>query len=340
MQMQIASGFNLPPSTIICFSWNTDRIPLCGQYYENAYDKTNHCYNPLFFQYIYKRIQEYDPIITTFVTEGDLESGTRFHSDFLPYIMNYLGYRLLVKDKFSDWESTIRMSIYIKSDDETTYIIDLKRRLLLNDNTYNCSSTPGVELPKLLTLYISTLYGNFAFIGIQIHHAYANKNTCIKSIDEKFIKNEEIDYVFLLGDFANNYLIEEEQFNDFLLIDRARKSGIPPTYLEGDGLPLELYPNFNLNLHKGSKEYSYSISDHNTVNNGKHIISWHDRIFFKNNNKRNKNLLSCLLYETIKGFPMLKIEQSGHLGILGVFEISPNSMDHHDEELLFSKIAG
>ncbi len=338
--MQLVSEFNLPPSAILCFSWNTDRIPLCDKYYEKAYNKINHCYNPLFFQYIHNRIKEYNPMILVFVTEGDLESGTWFHSNFLPYIMDYLDYRLLVKDKFSDWESTIRMSIYVKSDDETTYIIDLKRKLLLNDNTYNCSSTPGVGLPKLLTLYISTLYGNFAFIGVQIHHAYANKNTCIKSIDNKFIKNEEIDYVFLLGDFANNYLIEEEQFNDFLLIDKARKSGIPPTYLEGDALPLELYPNYNLNLYKGSKEYSYSANDHNTINNGHYIISWHDRIFYKNNNKRKENLLSCILYETIKGFPMLKIEQSRHLGVLGVFLISSNPIDHHNEELLFSKTAG
>src|SRR5688572_3559435 len=103
---------------IMCFNWNTDKVPLCDKYYyKDNYEirslvkpsdnnSRNDCYNPLFVKSIFDKIKTYEPMIVTFVTEGDLQTKTYLHSDFLPDNMLDLGYFLLIRDKLSNDNST------------------------------------------------------------------------------------------------------------------------------------------------------------------------------------------------------------------------------------------
>ena len=302
----------LTSSNILCFNWNTDNLHLCGQYNVEALEN-NICYNPLFFQTIYENIILYDPMICVFVTEGDPENRTYFHSTFLPE--NMLNYRLIANDKFYNPEGTIRMSIYIKYNDITTRAIELNPGWLFNDNQYECPLITEYNPPKALGLYLKTVFGNIAFIGVQMTHGFPSKETCLNRMEDKFIVNKDLDFVFLMGDFANNHVVSKEDSTNFLLMHKLQTSTIPLSYVEGYVSP-QSYPNYNKNS--------------NTV-------SWHDRIFYKAIDQNGPNSISCLLYQTVNNYPM-KLSRSKHLGILGVFEITPN--DSNQEKLIFTKSYG
>lgn len=309
---------------ILCFNWNSDGLPLCGEYQYDANHnplekRSNGCYNPLFFQTIYENILIHDPMICVFVTEGDPQSKTYFHSTFLPENMHY--YKLIANDKTSNDESTIRMSIYIKYDDEITKIIDLTDGWLFSNNHYECAVNYGDRSTKALTFYLDTIYGIYAFIGVQVPDKSANGEICVESIDRKFVRNKDIDYVFMLGDFATDYVLTEAEYNNFALVDKIHTDTIPLTYSEGNISP-DLYPNYN--IQRKTKD-------------GRYNISWHDRIFYKTINKENQNIISCLSYQTVNSYPMLNSYQSQHLGILGVFEMIPNTTSDDDDKLVFTK---
>ena len=360
---------------VMCFNWNTDKVPLCDKYYHKDNNEIRglvspkNCYNPLFAKSIFDKIRTYDPMIVTFVTEGDLQTKTYLHSDFLPDNMLDLGYFLLIRDKLSNDTSTIRMSIYTKVDDDITYSIELSKNWLINDNNYECSLESNNDrsqrippkilnnsnhtingttnlnrdnvkpsIPRSLILYINTRYGNIAFIAIQIPHNFDKKSICIDMIDKKFIHNKDVDYVFLMGDFATNYIVNKQQYNDFIYMEGIKNQSIPRTYSECDiSHSLTWYPNYN--LHTGVQYDPSNINSYIPYDKDKYIISWHDRIFYKNIHsfgKKRKYKISCLLYETITGFPMNNIPESNHLGVIGIFEILPN-LSTNDEQILFSK---
>ena len=344
---------------IMCFNWNTDKVPICDKYYYSGNDEIkslvrssnsnspNDCYNPLFAQSLFDRIKTYNPMIVTFVTEGDLRTKTYLHSDFLPDNMLDLGYFLLIRDKLNNDDSTIRMSIYIKIEDEITESIELSKNWLINDNNYECPSKSTLynhtinlrnnkaSAPRSLILYIHTKYGNIAFIGLQIPHDFDKKSMCIDMIDKKFIHNKNVDYVFLMGDFATNYIVTKEQYDDFIYMDEIKNLTIPSTYLECNiSQSLRWYPNYN--LRPGVRYDPYDIETY-THHDNKYIISWHDRIFYKNVHQTSKYHVSCLLYETVTGYPMNDIPESNHLGVIGIFEILPNIPTNHNERIMFSR---
>ena len=185
----------------LCFSWNTDHTALCENgsgtnkdAYLNAgskdlieksfftLTKRQPCYNPLFFESIKAAIIEYTPDIVAISNEGDIESGTYFHSDFLPYNMeNNLGfnkYRLLVRDKYqADDDNSLRMSIYVKSTGTSIQSIEINKSTLFNN--YQCTSNLG----SALVLQIKMSNDTIAFIDLQLAYQNQNSSSCIKEIE-------------------------------------------------------------------------------------------------------------------------------------------------------------
>ena len=327
---------------ILCFNWNSNKLPLCGAYvFDDNHNplekKSDNCYNPLFFQSIYENILMHDPMICVFVTEGDPENKTYFHSTFLPENMHY--YKLIANDKFSNDESTLRMSIYIKYDDTITKVIELNDGWLFSDNHYQCELKYDPRSTKALALYLDTIYGIFAFVGIQVPDKSSNGEVCVEMADRKFVRNKDVDYVFLMGDFSNDYLLSQKEYNNFALVDKIHTDSIPPTYCEGSISP-QLYPNYNIRrpeLDRMSPQlYPKVTGSYKEANDGRYNISWHDRIFYKTINKDNDNIISCISYQTVNNYPMLSSPQSQHMGILGVFEMIPNTVSD-DEKLVFTK---
>jgi len=193
--------------SILSFNLNIGGMAL-NKEYEN--DEINNVHSPIFFKSIENKILIRNPNIIVLVTGGDLNKDTYFHSHFLPHTMNKLEYKLLVRDKNSKNEKLgiIRMSIYIRHNDNSIKNIQLNKKIVSNNNIYtsnNCVS---------LVLYIQTLLGMIAFIAISTFDKDINE------IENKFIKDKLIDYVFILGDLPNiktlkNYEQTGRKIDDF-----------------------------------------------------------------------------------------------------------------------------
>ena len=316
---------------ILCFSWNTDHTALCENgsgtnkdAYLNAgskdlieksfftLTKRQPCYNPLFFESIKAAIIEYTPDIVAISNEGDIESGTYFHSDFLPYNMeNNLGfnkYRLLVRDKYqADDDNSLRMSIYVKSTGTSIQSIEINKSTLFNN--YQCTSNLG----SALVLQIKMSNDTIAFIDLQLAYQNQNSSSCIKEIETKLIG--EAKYVFLMGDFHIDY--ELKGFDKLQNIKDERRTSNPDSsvYSESDEVNEPTYVESSTILNdKWMNETGQIIytDDKSSIK----ALGYHNRIFF-----RTTPNIKCLLYKTIYGSPMLKSFQKNHLGVLGVYEI-------------------
>lgn len=184
--------------SILSFNLNIGGLAL-NKKYEN--DDTKHLQSPNFFKSIENKILIIHPNIIVLVTQGDVNEETYFHSHFLPNIMNKLQYKLLTRDKNSQNQKLgiLRMSIYIKNQDDSIKNIQLNKKLITHNNTYTSDKCVS------LVIYIQTLLGMIAFIGV----CTFDKN--IIEIENKFVKDKLIDYIFILGDFPNyNSSIEED----------------------------------------------------------------------------------------------------------------------------------
>lgn len=360
-------------SKILCFSWNTERVSLCENFTDAgksgtpdlikrqtfALTKRNPCYNPLFFQSLKKSIIEHDPEIVVISTEGDLESGTYFHSDFLPYNMYWnlsynsnIRYRLLVRDKYKgSTGDTLRMSIYVKSTDTSTKSIELNKGLIFNNNNYECGLTNNTPFTLVLALYVQTQYGNIAFINVQmpenVYISPTNRQYCINNIDDKFVENKNVDYVFLMGDFTVNKDLDTGDLQ------------------EARGNLQQNTPNKLYNECKLPRQYDYINSSDDLENTWENIygtlirtemaneqsttrddfakynitaVGYHNRIYYKVNIGDISDL-RCIEYETVRGSPMLKNNHK-HLGIMGTYiilhgqEIGYGGVDEYSEECL------
>lgn len=337
--------------SIMCFSWNTDSIPLCEGYLNNkterridkargTFSKTTACYNPLFFDSIEYSIVLDNIDIVIFLTENDLDSGTWFHSDFLPTKMKNIGgrlnYKLIARDKYTT-DSTIRMSIFIKSNDKITKVIELNKILLYNDNTLDCKinhSLNGnidyVEKTKALALYLQTDVGKIAIVGLQVDEGTKSQDSmrpCIENIERKFFDGKKLDHVFIMGDFVNdipkNYvysLPEIETLNKNFTTSTRKLSYVKdPLYNESDGKPQ--FPTYssgygglddNIKNYINKPELLLPLYKDSTM-------GYHDRIFHRSFNTPQ---LLCTTYKPIYGFPILSTKQNNHLGILGIYKIS------------------
>ena len=142
---------------ILIFNLNTDKLAFNKDYVNN--NKKN-IYSPDFFRFIEGDVMFYSPDIVVLTTEKELENGTYFHSDFLPNIMFKMKYKLLIRDKITGGNKlgTLRISMYVKINDTTTKNIELNKKFLSNNNTYESNDCVS------LVLYTTTLVGTIAFI--------------------------------------------------------------------------------------------------------------------------------------------------------------------------------
>ncbi len=217
---------------LICFSWNTDNIPLCQDYLNNntsdiidkpggLFSKSSRCLNPSFFITIEDYIIKYNPFMVVITTENEVNSGSLFHNDFLPKNMNRLNYRLLVNDNYesSNDKNRLMMSIYMRNDETRGQVLEFNKGYIFNDNKILC----GDSRSKAMCLYIKTYYGNFAFVGVQMNHNYKQQQSCIQNIIDKFITGKRRHYTFIMGDFANTYNPTKNDLSNYELINKIRE---------------------------------------------------------------------------------------------------------------------
>lgn len=321
-------------STILCFNWNTDKVALCEKYYKDekgniSKDKIeksslklirgNSCYNPLFFDIIKDKIALHSPEIVVISTENDLSRGTYFHSNFLPENMSTINYKLLVRDKYDG----LRTSIYVKTTDTSTKSVKLSKSLLFTNNTYDCpkGGDGDGDTPLALVLYINTPSGNFVFINIQISNGYSNTDICLNNIEDKFIKNKDINYVFLMGDFSNQYILDKNDDSE-VKAKQIRDTTLPTHYSESDYVNVPTYGQDYIPLHPTATEiYNQVLLNRKNTPDYKdsYNFGYDNRIFHRTYNNIAAPL-TCIDYETIYGSPMLD-NKTYHLGVLGVYEI-------------------
>lgn len=347
---------------ILCFSWNTEQTPLCEAYLNNetknlidkprgTFSKTTSCYNPLFFDEIKTDIRNYIPEMIVFFTEGDLGNGTWFHSDFLPDKMirvldgiSFYSYKLLSRDKYSGQLNTVmRMSIYVILLDSTTKNIELSKGYLFNDNTLDCQirnkNNQGqdyTENAKILALYTQGDLGTIAFIGVQYGETNPNEGRmCIKQLEEKFINNKQIDYVFIMGDFSNDIKAGLSRLNDPVTGRTLLSYNIDERIKEFKKLELDTVPEkYRSNktnddkIPKDLDEMGFTFVESPNIETAERRktqsnnflmnvkVGYHDRILHRTVNN-NKKQMTCEEYKVIKELP----KNPEHRAILGVYQL-------------------
>lgn len=350
--------------TILVYTFNSDRTPLCESYLnaksENEvfksgglFSKPSSCFNPLFFDSIATEIQKFQPRIVAIATENDLVTGTYFHSDFLPSQMKNYGYQLTARDKYIDDDQTnaLRMSIYTLIGDNMIKSVQLSKGLIFNDNKFQCDRI-YLGVPKAMVLYLQTTFGSFAFIGVQVSRNYGDRTICENGMKQKFINGKNIDQIFMMGDFANEYTITNEKLINYDYIDSMRQQDIPAGYEEDlpavtsnnnngpptDPFPLKNQQQFVVPTYSPaySNQYVKNMDDVNTYleltksePKGTTLIGYHDRIFHQT---LRGYPIKCLEYRAVVGSPMLSNQNPNvprnrnHLGVLGVYLVN---VDNH-----------
>jgi hypothetical protein len=328
---------------ILCFSWNTDKIPLCDKFYNHdmtehertTFFSSNKCFNPLFFDNIKDQIIKDNPDIVTIVTEGDVQKGTFFHSNFLRTNMNKngLNYMLLDNSKATmNDNNTLRMSIYIRNDvSDDISLVHLNRSLF----SYNEESKCNVLVPKniknkninityeskSIVKYVQTSEGIIAFMGIEMLHEYKDNevNYCIDKMQRELLTNGNISYIFILGDFnySNINLISNDNYDNYddMLSLYDKKFNSLLNYNEGDGNGYN-YPNYKLNPITISQRENFELGYNRYDSNN---VTWHDRIYHKTLDLATHDIV-CIFYDTVFKFPMLN-GNSEHLGVMGTYEL-------------------
>lgn len=325
---------------VLCFSWNTDKIPLCDQKYPNDYElqyrkkmflKDTKCYNPLFFDEIKEHIIDDNPEIVAINNEGDLESGTFFHYQFLRREMEKLRYNLLNNSKISNIginNDTMRLSIYVR-DDVNVSLTHINRGLFsYNEETtcktkvYTKNGKVTVSQAKAMVKYVDSAIGIIAFMSMQIPHEYTPEQTsqCLNNMKNKLL-NDKISYVFILGDFnfpqVNNN--DPESLNKYHSVFLPALEG----YQEGNYIA----PNYAIKPIHNSERDRFMLSQDKYKS-----MSWHNRIYFTTMDITTHEL-KCLFYKTIIGFPMLL--RGDHLGVMGVYEFEPVNIEKFDDNRNF-----
>lgn len=333
-------------TTILCFSWNTDKTPLCDQYYENDKDMNKHvkngffrddeCYNPLFFNDIKDQIVTSNPDIVAITTEGDVERGTFFHAEFLRRSMkgDQLNYNLLTNKKVNDigYKQTLRMSIYIRYDVQAD-LVHPNRSFIFNNEDARCNiqfhnqrqvlnqidNKMAYTTKKISSDHISKSFVQFveynneviAFVALELLHEYNenNLNECLNKMLNKLVSSKQISYIFVMGDFSYVNNIGD------LYANQQYKLSALKDFTEGQGYYVE--PNYQLQQIEISQrpQFVYQLDKYDH-------ISWHDRIYHRTNDLTSHHI-DCLYYDNVFGFPMIqKGTRSQHLGIMGVYELT------------------
>lgn len=277
---------------VLCFSWNTDKTPLCDQYYN---DKVHYrskwwwqdvCYKPEFFEEIKEKLKE-RPDLAVFSTEGDPEKATFFHAEFLKTQMRQLGYQLLNNIKLNDigYEHTsIRLSIYTLN----------HQYYSLNTDSFTCyKRLPTMLTSKAMVNLVDSPMGVIAFMSVQMDHHYdvTAIAQCMEKMQDALIHND-VSYAFIMGDFSLPGGRPASTVWDTRLFPFTE-------YQEGD----IIFPNYQV---------------------GRDIIAWHNRIFFIVNEMSSHDI-NVLSYETMHGYPMMEGD-SIHAGVLGLYQLTPVSI--------------
>ena len=308
---------------VLCFSWNTDKIPLCDQYYNPGTKKhyreklwyKDECYNPLFFEEIKARIEDNLPNIVVISNEGDLKSGTFFHAQFLRTSMKKLGYSLLDNSKANDIgdNETLRLSIYINN--QNFSLQHINKSLISYNEEYTCSlKTPsGHVKAKAIVKYVNTRIGIIAFMALQMPHLYASEtvNQCLKEMEKKLL-NPKVSYVFTLGDFS----LPAGSNTDNKSLKNYYKKKLPAleTYNEGP----YIQPNYKFKRISGDYQKLNDLLINNELTKDQYnMMTWHNRIYYKTMGLTTHDI-DCLSYELLFGFPMLL--KGEHLGVVGIYE--------------------
>jgi hypothetical protein len=332
---------------ILCFTWNTDKTPLCNDNYLGPMDtherkkffSSNKCFNPIFFRKIEEQIITQNPFIVAISTEGDLEKGTFFHYEYLPKYMKNLNYFLLENDKVNNigdagQNDSMRLSIYLRNDIMDVGLVHINKSLFSYNETAECNKSHFlrhdkkqksiISKTKAIAKYVITPAGVIAFASIQIPDGTSpeNANTCIKKIKNDLLKSGKISYVFLMGDFTypntydndNEFIYDADFYEDPLAVKYHYKYKELADYEEGS----YTLPNYKLKSINVSQRQNFDIKEDKYEKQ----ISWHDRIYFKTNDLTTYTV-KCNEYITVMGFPMLH-ENSHHLGVLGIYELEKN----------------
>lgn len=287
---------------ILCFSWNTDKTPLCDQLHNSRtiqkrtrFFQSSPCYSPTFFTQIYQKIKEESPDIVVINTEGDLEKGTFFHQQFLKDHMKH--YYLLANDKINGINTeqnpeSLRMSIYIRHDMNASLDNVNATLFYKNDRTNSYITKDGVKITsKSMVKFVSTQYGLFAFMGLQFPHDFPkqNRQDAFTMMTNQLLKSNKIAYVFIMGDFAS----EQDEYNT-----------------------LDSRPNYKL------QQINEAFRSETDVTKLIYETqAWHDRILYNTVGPTSYDIV-CTYYDNVFGFPMLnKNTRSQHLGIMGVYEL-------------------
>ena len=326
-QMSIAN------SKILCFSWNTDKTPLCDQNYHSDKDMSVHtrerfwrddeCYNPLFFNQIKNKILEHSPDIVAITTEGDLETGTFFHYEFLPSAMSFLKYYLFTGKKATGVSNkqAIRLSIYVRNDVDVA-LSHLNYSFFSNHEESQCKvpiprkyHNKRVDITytsKSIVQFIETREGVIAFVAINLLHDYniVNLDECLNKMLTQLLKSKKISYIFLMGDFSYPFISEDEN------IDQAYQTKLGPLQHYDEGMGVTIVPNYQFKPIEISQRNVFNYEDDRYVSK-----TWHDRIYHQTNGGTTHNI-ECLYYDNVFGFPMLN-KNSHHIGIMGVYELTP-----------------
>ena len=192
---------------------------------------------------------------------------------------------------------------------------------IFNDNKLDCPKDDN-QIAKALVLYVKSNSGTSAFINIQVPHGYKNRDICLESLDKKFIENKNIDYVFLMGDFNNTYILETRQ-NPAVMSKQIQDTTIVPKYEEcNDIIPSYSEDYSNVEFTSAEQVYDKVLTDRQIYKqyNYKYTLGYHNRVFHRIL-KRSSGSLKCIEYETIFNSPMLSAN-THHLGVLGLYEIS------------------
>ena len=134
---------------------------------------------------------------------------------------------------------------------------------------------------------------------------------------------KDIDYVFLLGDFAIDHTISK--YGELEDIEQKRSQSIPKEYSEYKGSNLPTYVKGYIPLENEWMDTQGNIIYQASQKAEIQVLGYHNRIFFKNTNILDTvNVIDSIEYKTIYGSPML-IRSHTHLGILGVYQIKDST---------------
>ena len=182
---------------VLCFTYNAQHQSLCEKFYFDEqqqlrtelieksffrFTTRNDCYNPLFFNSVAYQIDTEHPNVVAFTTTSDLSSGTYFHSHFLQAKMSQLGYVLLERDKNSNRQNTIRLSVYGLKRDAFHAIVSLDK---------SCDKNMAV------VIYVTLKNKTLAFVAMD--YQYNHADSCYRSILETYLKPLSLTGVFFMG---------------------------------------------------------------------------------------------------------------------------------------------